>query len=526
MPKIKSVRVNKPGPISGLHISGIPESARLVVLIGPNGSGKTSLLDAFAVNEKGGKVDLSFANARPVDIEFHNQNLRSSLHLYIRSAYRTEHSVDVYAKLLIKVALPESPPRGAPSHRNPDHRVTKNFDVLLHQAYEISIKSCKTWEEAVSELFSPLNRRLNGIFPYLTISKIEYPTGHNNVNSLETLCFQKSGVRYQYAGLSAGEKEIFDLLFDLEMCAKDYPDALYCIDEPELHLHAELQGKLVVQLLDFLPEQSQLWIATHSLGIIREAMELYRSTPGAVVFLNFRDLQSSDDRVLRPSTISRSFWREALRIALHDVADLVSPENIVICEGQPVQPGTGKRKNPEFDAKIYRSIFGSSYPNADFISAGSCNDVITDSMKLQAALPIPLPGLKMIKLIDRDNKSDHELTELQKDGFRVLSRYSIENYLWSDEVLGKLLVQFNCASEHERHILALKANLLGREPESMENPCDCVKDIDGQLYNKLKEIPNLKGKGSCANEFALNCLAPLITPDSSTYIALRNDIFG
>lgn len=517
MPKIKSVRVNKAGPISGLHVSGIPESARLVVLIGPNGSGKTSLLDAFAVNEKGGKVDLNF-DVRPVDIEFYNKSPRSNLHLYIRSASRAEYSVGIYGVLLVRPFSASERPRGAPSHRTPDQRVTKNFEALLHQAHQISAKSHRSWEEAVTELFSPLNKRLNSIFPYLTISKIEYPTGPNNADSLETLCFQKSGVRYQYAGLSAGEKEIFDLLFDLEMCAKDYPDALYCIDEPELHLHAELQGKLLVQLLDFLPEQSQLWIATHSAGIIRKAIELNQSRPGEIAFLNFRDLQSGTNKELRPSTVDRSFGREVLRVALNDMVDLLSPDEVVICEGHP-RPANG---NSEFDAKAYRVIFASSHPGTDFISAGNCNDVIRDSIKLRAALEFILPGVRVSRLIDHDNRDDEEINKLRAEGCRVLPRYSIENYLWSDEILQKLMDDSDCSSEQQASILEVNRPIVDGSPQS---PLARLKSISGQLYEACKRIPSLKGKGRNRHEFALNCLVPLITPGTVTYTELEKDIF-
>ena len=45
--KIKSVHIKNFKRFSDLTIQNIPETARLVVLVGPNGCGKTSVFEAF-----------------------------------------------------------------------------------------------------------------------------------------------------------------------------------------------------------------------------------------------------------------------------------------------------------------------------------------------------------------------------------------------------------------------------------------------------------------------------------------------
>lgn len=45
--KIKEIKIKKFKRFTDLTISEIPETARLIVLVGPNGSGKTSLFEAF-----------------------------------------------------------------------------------------------------------------------------------------------------------------------------------------------------------------------------------------------------------------------------------------------------------------------------------------------------------------------------------------------------------------------------------------------------------------------------------------------
>ena len=87
--------------------------------------------------------------------------------------------------------------------------------------------------------------------------------------------------------LSAGEKSAFDLIMDMVVQSKYYPDAIYCIDEPETHMHTKLQGRVLRELYLLIPGQSQLWISTHSIGMLQEAEEIEKEHPGTVAFLDF-----------------------------------------------------------------------------------------------------------------------------------------------------------------------------------------------------------------------------------------------
>ena len=50
--RIKSVHLHDYKRFTDLRIVDIPESARLVVLIGPNGTGKSSVFDGFIVRSQ------------------------------------------------------------------------------------------------------------------------------------------------------------------------------------------------------------------------------------------------------------------------------------------------------------------------------------------------------------------------------------------------------------------------------------------------------------------------------------------
>ncbi len=56
--------------------------------------------------------------------------------------------------------------------------------------------------------------------------------------------------------------------------------SLYRIDEPEIHLNTKVQRTLLRELFRLIPENSQLWLATHSIGMVRAAQEILTEPPG------------------------------------------------------------------------------------------------------------------------------------------------------------------------------------------------------------------------------------------------------
>ena len=102
--------------------------------------------------------------------------------------------------------------------------------------------------------------------------------------------------KFSYQNLSSGEKAALDLLLDITVVKVEFNDTVFCIDEPEAHIHTKLQGQLLKELYDLVPDKSQLWIATHSIGMVRKAQELWRDDPNSVVFLDFGKDNSGKER--------------------------------------------------------------------------------------------------------------------------------------------------------------------------------------------------------------------------------------
>ncbi|MBS7705201.1 hypothetical protein [Chelatococcus asaccharovorans] len=123
-------------------------------------------------------------------------------------------------------------------------------------------------------------------------------------------------------------------------------------------------------------------------------------------------------------------------MALDDLATLVAPREIIICEGNPAGQVAGK--NAEHDAKIYSTIFAEEMPDVTFISAGSASQVSGDFFGLAAALPKVASGMIVTRLIDRDDHAPGDVTSYEEQGIKVLCRRHIEAYLYDDEILTAL----------------------------------------------------------------------------------------
>ncbi len=105
------------------------------------------------------------------------------------------------------------------------------------------------------------------------------------------------------------------ILFCLVVFVKqdEAKEAIYCIDEPELHVATGLQGLLIASILKLLPKSSQLWIATHSIGVVREAYRMQQERPGEVVFLDFSGRDFDGPVTIAPSTPNRMFWENTYK---------------------------------------------------------------------------------------------------------------------------------------------------------------------------------------------------------------------
>ncbi len=535
--KLKSVELKKFKRFTDINITDIPETAKLMVLIGPNGSGKTSLFEAFKTwsGLYGGtssstdpyyigKGDINFFNNWPekIKLTFYNQPLALDQNFYrksfyIRTAYRNDPDFIVTQLRKMGTALESSRfsrliDNDASVHENYQRIVSYSVEKLYSSEFDsMTIKKLREM------LIGKIRESMKRVFDDLIL------TGPGDPLKNGTFYFEKGTSKdFHYKNLSGGEKAAFDIILDLIIKCTEFDDSIYCIDEPDLHLHTKLQGKLLGEIYNLIPENSQLWIATHSIGMLRKAFELQKQNPDKVVFLDFHDKNLDQALTINPVKVTRELWKKTLEVALDDLAQLVAPKQIVICEGKP---SNLSGKNKEFDARCLRKIFSEGFPDTDFVSVGNEDGVRAEKIDLVTTLKSISPGVLFIKVIDRDDRSETEVTEIEeKECVKVLKRREIENYLLDDEILKELC---NDTGNEPKviEVLNLKEQAL-TDSIGRGNPSNDLKSAAGDIYTSVKKLLNLTNCGNTTEAFLSDTMAPLVTPETRVYKELKSEIFG
>jgi len=141
------------------------------------------------------------------------------------------------------------------------------------------------------------------------------------------------------------------------------------------------------------------------------------------------------------------------------------------------------------------------------------------SKKVNVLYAVPL-----IKIVDRDDRSDQEVIELAKKGIKVLSKRHLESYLLDDTVIKKLCHEVGEDEKYEECICKKEKAI--ENTVSQGKPADDIKSSRGEIYNALKQILGLNRCGNNADSFLRDTIAPLITPDMEIYQQLEHEIFG
>ena len=517
---------------TNLVVEGIPESVRLIVLAGPNGSGKSSFFDALnmwhsttftgrlgwetdyhpkvsdgkAASARQEQIEVTCHHALPEDAQEQKKLV------YVRSAYRNDPEYQTQRLTRRGDPLDESCVNRMIDN---DAAIGKNYQALASQVFDIFESDTMMTDEFTEGIINPIRGPVQSLFPDLVLNSLANPLRDG------TFRFTKgSSEGFHFKNLSGGEKAAFDLILDLVVATRAYNNTLFCIDEPESHMNARLQAELLSVLCELIPENCQLMLATHSIGMMRRARDIEAEQPGSVVFLDFDGHDFDKPVVIEPAVPDTAFWNNTYDVALADLAALVAPERVVICEGEPRNRST--RRNHAHDARCYDSIFESEFPETRFIPGGNSTEVLDDRRGIAYALGVLISGMDVVRLIDRDAHSDDEIRELMQEGIRVLSRRNLESYLFDDEILRALAASVDQQDKADE-LLAEKQRIVANRSNE---PPDDLKPASGEIYNACKALLNLTNPGNDARTFMRDTLTPLVGRDTQVYQKIRQDIFG
>jgi AAA15 family ATPase/GTPase len=429
--KISKLEIINFKRFTNLSISGIPESSRLILLIGANGSGKSSIFDGFDWLSKGifkgvptensyyrkdpskeSTIFLEFSDSiqlRKIDITlFGPRELvkrfigRSSIRIVPRISNQSDVS---------SVSTDNDSPS---TYIDNDVRFLNDINLYINQI-DMALREPVFRGEQVDvlkifqDLIKPLNDSLINIFGGDQTTQLQIAQFENSTSSSPAkLIFKKGQSKINYELLSHGEKQVIILLLNFIVRKKFYENTIIFIDEMDCHLNTSLQYNLLNEIVTkWIPHNSQLWTASHALGFIDYAR---KSKEASVIDLD--QLNFDEPQVVVPQS-KESLELYEIAVPKNLLFDILKGKRVIFCENQ----------NDEY----YQLL---NIKDCLFVGLDGSREVFLQIKR----------DKNSYALRDRDYLMSSEIQKLKNlyPNLYILNYYNFENYLYHPENIAEL----------------------------------------------------------------------------------------
>ena len=429
--RINKIELKNFKRFTDLTIENIPSTAKLVLLIGANGSGKSSVFDAlhnfkvvqpngsyFLKSKKNGQVNITFDNGKTVGHIYGSDGTISHSYQPLDVNFIGRSSIRIIPRIS-NDANPDQikDDRDRPhTFIDPDTRLANDVFAYMQRIDDAlrapvfkgqSADTVKIFHDVIQ----PFNDSLINIFSgdaRTTIQVIKYQNA--TPYAPPQLIFKKGNAEINYDLLSHGEKQVVILLLNFIVRQEQYENAIIYIDEMDCHLNTTLQTRLLEEIVTkWIPDSSQLWTASHSLGFIDYAR---KSELAAIIDLDNLDFDMP--QVINQETKDNL---DVYEIALPKelIASILADKKLVITENK--------------NSALYNLALGEkSYL---FLPANNNREVFLTIKDDKSKI-----GLR-----DKDYLRDDEIAAIKEKfpNLKILEYYTFENYLYHPDNIAEII---------------------------------------------------------------------------------------
>lgn len=372
----------------------------LMVIAGPNGCGKSTLLHALH-NQYGPKGILYVGPHR---------NMRRQGDVAQRNLLQQKVSVEEMMMLSnvpnmegVRITDGNRDPWNADEAANfLKHgmcQLEMNYDTALIERFKLLGELKKSETE---DIWEPLKTLTNTLLPHLEFAGIQKVDGYR---MKVTWRVHKKDVFVDLDELSSGEKAIIQMGFPLvehriraaierlkgAADTSTWNEVTVLIDEPEIHLHPNLQMKLLDYLRGVAAEEgTQVIITTQSPTIVEHATfeELFLLRPVELVL-------PGENQLIPVATDEERLT--FLRNTFGTTSNLTAMQPVVLAEGVSDEKAT----NVVGARQMFRAL-SPKFDSVTLVAGGGKSECLKLRGQLQEALQTFSPNLKVMAIIDQD----------------------------------------------------------------------------------------------------------------------------